>query len=268
MGGFSVEWLALREAADHRARDPGLLKRLAAWAASRDSLTVLDLGCGTGSNAKAMIPHLPATQHWRLVDNDRALLEAARESLAEEGAHKLSAMSVKIEEADLALSVAPLLARDCDLVTAAALFDLVSTEWLDGLVDALAEHRLPLYTVLVYDGAMAWEPAHAADEAVRLAFNAHQQRDKGFGPAAGPAAVPHLAMRFTEAGFDVITAPSPWHLGSDDHAVLSATASGIVKAVRETGRLTEAELADWLALRRQGGRCTLGHLDLLALPRS
>jgi hypothetical protein len=266
MTGFSADWLALREPADHRARDAGLLQALAGWAKARDSLTLLDLGCGTGSNARAIVPHLHGIQHWRLVDHDRALLETAREKLALEGAHKLHAMTVKIEEADLSRGVEPLLAGGCDLVTAAALFDLVSKQWLDGMVAALAARRLPLYTVLIYDGVMEWSPAHPADATVRDAFNAHQQTDKGFGPAAGPLAGLYLADRLREAGYEVATAPSPWMLGADDRQLADANLEGIVRAARETRLVPDAELADWLAFRRKGWRCTVGHIDLLAFP--
>src|SRR5262245_24331289 len=176
MSGFSADWLALREPADHRARDTGLLDQLAVWARGHDSLTILDLGCGAGSNARAMISHLPGTQHWRLIDNDRDLLSVARERLADESAHHLRAMTVRTEEADLSAGLGPLLDGGCDLVTAAALFDLVSRQWLDGMVAALAARGLPLYTVLIYDGVMDWHPAHPLDEAVRQAFNIHQQR--------------------------------------------------------------------------------------------
>jgi SAM-dependent methyltransferase len=268
MAGFSPDWLALREPADHRARDAGLVGQFAAWARPRDSISILDLGCGTGSNARALIPHLGGTQHWRLVDYDRGLLEIAREKLAAESAHKLRAMTVKTEEADLSQGIEPLLAEGCDLVTAAALFDLVSRDWLDGMVAALAARRLPLYTVLIYDGIMEWEPAHRADAAIRDAFNAHQRRDKGFGPAAGPDAGPHLAARLAEAGYEVTTAPSPWRLGPDDRELMMSNDIGIANAAGETGEVSDADLAEWLAFRREGALCAIGHLDLLALPKA
>ncbi len=264
---FSPDWLALREPADHRARDAGLLARLSEWAVARDSVTVLDLGCGTGSNARAMIPHLGNTQHWRLVDYDPALLAIARENLAEASAHKLHAMTVKSEEADLSGGIGPLLAGGCDLVTASALFDLMSREWLDGMVAELATRRLPFYTVLIYDGVMTWDPPHPADDAIGRAFNAHQQSDKGFGPAAGPDAGPHLAAKLQAAGFDVMTGPSHWRLGPDDRRLLVNNAIGVANAVRETGQIAEAELTEWADLRRQGGSCIIGHIDILALPR-
>jgi hypothetical protein len=155
-------------------------------------------------------------------------------------------------------------------VTAAALFDLVSKEWLDGFVSALSARKLPLYTVLIYDGAMEWQPAHPADEALRRSFNAHQQTDKGFGAAAGPEAGSYLAARLRQAGYEVATASTPWRLGAEDHALLAASAEGVANAARELDSIPEAEIEAWLELRRSetAGSCLIGHVDLLALPRS
>jgi SAM-dependent methyltransferase len=266
MTGFSADWLALREPADHHARDGELLRRLAAWVASRDRLTILDLGCGTGSNARALTPHLAAIQHWRLADHDSGLLEIARKRLTTESPDQQRTVTVSTEVVDLSNGIEPLLAADCDLVTASALFDLVSKRWLDSMVAALARNSLPLYTVLTYDGTMEWDPPHSTDAAIREAFNAHQLRDKGFGPSAGPDAGPYLAAKLRDAGYEVSVAPSPWLIGAGESKLMIANALGIAKAVRETGQLSEAELASWVAFRRDGKGCTLGHVDILALP--
>ncbi len=85
MSGFSAEWLALREPADHRARNRDLLGALARRFAGRDTLSVVDLGCGAGSNLRALAPALPRRQRWRLVDHDAALLGAARGRIAQWG---------------------------------------------------------------------------------------------------------------------------------------------------------------------------------------
>ena len=74
MSGFSAEWLALREPADQRARNSDLLGALTRRFAGRDTLSVVDLGCGAGSNLRALAPALPRRQRWRLVDHDAALL--------------------------------------------------------------------------------------------------------------------------------------------------------------------------------------------------
>src|SRR5882724_845129 len=77
--GFSADWLALREPADLRARERSLADRLRRRFAAYPSLRVIDLGCGTGSNLRAVAPWLGRQQAWRLVDHDPALLrEAAR----------------------------------------------------------------------------------------------------------------------------------------------------------------------------------------------
>lgn len=268
MSGFSADWLRLREPADHRARDSGLLDRLASWAAAREGLRIVDLGCGAGSNARAMIPRLPGPQHWRLVDHDPTLLAVALEESAAFAGEQQHAFTFKTEQADFADGVDALL--DCDLVTAAALFDLVSKEWLDGFAAALSARKLPLYTVLIYDGAMEWQPAHPADEALRRGFNAHQQTDKGFGTAAGPEAGPYLTARLREAGYDVATASTPWRLGPEDHALLAASAEGVANAALELGGVPETEIEAWLEFRRRetAGRCHIGHVDVLALPPS
>ena len=83
MTGFSPEWLALREPADHRARHQALQQqvctRLEVLArAEHRAVRIIDLGCGSGSNLRALAGSLPDQQHWTLVDYDPLLLEAAR----------------------------------------------------------------------------------------------------------------------------------------------------------------------------------------------
>ncbi len=262
MSGFSPEWLRLREPADHRARDRGLVEQLAAHLRRRDGIRLVDLGCGTGSNLRALSPALPAPQHWRLVDHDPALLSAAREEIARWPG---TSPEISFETADLSRDLEQVLAPQYDVVTAAALFDLVSEAWLERLVAALANRACAFYTVLIYDGIMEWDPVHPVDEPIRAAFNAHQRTDKGFGRAAGPDAGAFLVRALERAGFDVRTASSPWMLGLDELPLILSAAEGIADAARQTGLVAEADIADWLRSRAVLTRCTMGHMDLLAL---
>lgn len=278
MSGFSAEWLALREPADHAARDRDLLAATAAAIAGKEPLRVLDLGCGAGSNLRAMAPVLGPHQYWRLVDHDPALLGAAREALRgwadavpveDTDGMVLSAagrrIAVTFERRDLSAGVGPLLDGPIDLVTAAALFDLVSPAWIDAFVGAVAGRGLPFYTALTYDGREAWEPPHAEDAAIHAAFLAHQGRDKGFGPSAGPRAAALLADGFRHAGYAVREADSPWRLAEADAALIAMLAEGIADAVAETGEVALERVAAWRAARRSVRRCLVGHVDILAV---
>jgi hypothetical protein len=49
---------------------PKVLAAVAAALAALPALTIVNLACGTGSTLRALAPHLPALQNWKLVDND------------------------------------------------------------------------------------------------------------------------------------------------------------------------------------------------------
>lgn len=267
MTGFSSEWLDLREPADHRARDLPLAEQLARAVAGRETVRVIDLGCGTGSNLRGLAPALSGRQEWTLIDHDIALLAAARERIGMWRERSgVEDVTIQYETADLRHGLAERLDREHDVVTAAALFDLVSAAWIEDFVAAVASRRSIFYTVLIYDGAMSWTPAHAVDEPIRAAFNAHQHGDKGFGPAAGPDAARLLTEAFERGGYRVTTAPSPWHLERADLALIKATAQGVADAARETGRVSLADIDDWLETRATLTASEIGHIDLLALP--
>jgi trans-aconitate methyltransferase len=67
--------------ADHRSRNRKLEHALAKHFDGWRPITVVDLGCGTGSNLRATAPLLGPEQHWTLVDHEQALLDAAAERL-------------------------------------------------------------------------------------------------------------------------------------------------------------------------------------------
>jgi len=279
MGEFSAEWLALREPADHRARNAAVSAAAAGAFARRNTLRVVDLGCGTGSNLRAIAPSLPNRQHWRLIDADRPLLAAARTALtrwadraetAPDGSlriwHGAKTISVAFEPTDLAANLDEALAGEVDLVTAAAFFDLVSASWISDFSAMLIARALPLYAVLTYNGAERLMPAHPADHAMLAAFHAHQRTDKGFGVAAGPDAATCLQRGFTEAGWQVDAGHSDWRLGRDDAGLIAMLANGAAAAVAETGLVPAVDIADWRAAHQSVQRWLIGHLDLFARP--
>ena len=200
MSGFSPEWLALREPADHRARDGFLAMALAEHLQSKPLVRVVDLGCGTGSNIRATYAALGREQHWTLVDYDARLLTAARATLqawadaATPDGDRLvlqksgKTLVVAFRQANLMTDLDAALGAECVLVTASALFDLCSQAFIARFAQAVAVRRAVFYTVLTYNGVQRWTPRHELDAAMADAFHAHQMTDKGFGFSAGPKA--------------------------------------------------------------------------------
>ncbi|WP_438026524.1 class I SAM-dependent methyltransferase [Sorangium sp. So ce233] len=276
MSGFAVEWLALREPADRRARSGDLAGALAARLGARARVSVVDLGAGTGANLRATAPLLGPEQRWTLVDHDAALLGEARAALGRWAEATIDAgdplliekagrrITVSFRRADLAADLSAALGRAPDLVTASAFFDLASPEFILRFAAEVAARRAACYAALTYNGVQRWAPSHPADSAMAAAFHRHQRTDKGLGAAAGPTAPAHLAEQLRRRGYRVLEGDSPWVLGASDAALLGELQDGFARAVRELGTIDEATLDAWSRLRRTGGE--VGHTDLLAFP--
>jgi SAM-dependent methyltransferase len=277
---FSPEWLALREPADHAARNPEVAAALAGHFAGHARIRVVDLGCGAGSNLRGLCANLGPDQHWTLVDYDAKLLAAARQELANwadtaaqdgdvlrltRGGQKLA---VEFKQADLSSGDLSALFAGADLITAAALFDLVSVARIEAVAEAIAAQRQAFMTVLTYDGHAAWTPTHPADAAMRDAFNGHQKTDKGFGPASGPGGTTALAKAFYRRGYRVLRGTSPWVVDERYGALRKELDKGFAGAVRETGAVPENTVTAWLELRAHSieGVSIIGHEDILVLP--
>lgn len=260
MSGFDTSWLDLREPADRAARDARLLAAAAAATGSTPGALIVDLGCGTGSTFRALNGSLPAPTAWRFLDNDPALLAQAGERCG---------AAVDLRRTDLAALGAADLAG-ARLVTASALFDLVSRRFVEHLAGLLSRDKPALYAALSYDGTASFDEPHPLDGAIVAAFNRHQRSDKGFGPALGPDATHTLSAFLQAVGYRVETVDSPWVLGPDQMALQQATLDGFAQAVAETQTLAAEEVALWHAHRKaaaaRGVGCRIGHSDLLAVP--
>ncbi len=247
---FEADWLDLREPADHAARDQSLLKA----AAERATGPVIDLGAGTGSTLRAF-GDLAPNAVWHLVDDDATLLHLASDRHPDVQTHRQNLAD---------LDALPL--DGASLVTASALFDLMPLDWCEALADRLAANRVGLYAALNYDGKMSWEPALIEDPLIIKAFNTHQRTNKGLGPALGPDSGPVLKEILEKRGFTVQTADSPWHIRPSEADLHRKLVTGVAHAASETGspfaenwryaRLAACSAAD----------CTVGHIDIIALP--
>jgi hypothetical protein len=262
---FSAEWLTLREPHDARARNAVVADALATHFADRAAIAVVDLACGTGASMRALSPHLPPRQSWRLVDNDLSLLARAQASADP------ARVTVTTVPVDLVRDLEMALDGALDLVTTSAFLDLVSADWLERLAVEAAARRLPVYAALTYDGRAELDPADPLDARLVAALNRHQRTDKGFGPALGPTAADAAARAFERVGYTVVQGRSDWIVGPSDGTFQAEIVAGWAVAARELGAPPPAEVVEWLTRRRRAvadGRSSLrvGHVDLFACP--
>lgn len=184
---------------------------------------------------------------------------------------------------DLAAGLEALPWAGCGLVTASALLDLVSLPWLNVLMTRACEARSALLFALNVDERVAWSPADPDDALVQRLFDAHQRRDKGFGPALGHAAIGAARDGLAARGYRVACAASDWRIdasrspggASQDDAMLRAQIEGMAAAALEQDASAPgaapnaAALTAW-RLRRLAGvartRLRVGHQEVLARP--
>jgi SAM-dependent methyltransferase len=228
---FSADWLTLREPADAAARSVTLARAIAGAFNRANSMRALDLGCGTGANARFMADHVDAPQDWLLVDRDAGLLDhvpprmaawaAARgaEIAGDPGPLRVTRegrapASFRTLRADLRLLDDPAVFEGRALVAASALLDLVSEPWVRTLALRCRAAGACALFALTYDGRVRCTPEEPDDERVRRLVNEHQRTDKGFGLALGPTAVEVVERRFAEIGYRSRRERSDWVLDS------------------------------------------------------
>jgi hypothetical protein len=154
-------------------------------------------------------------------------------------------------------------------VTASALLDLVSERWLLALAGHCRGAGAAVLFALSYDGRIECAPADEEDESVRQLVNAHQRRDKGFGPALGPAATECAARAFTALGYHVQRDGSDWILRPDASELQRELIDGWARAAIEMAPARSASIDAWRGRRMTyvtNGRSELrvGHQDLAA----
>lgn len=263
--GFAPGWLAMREPYDLGARSPDLLRRLAEWRRGRGPVRIVDLGSGTGSNLRGTVSALGADQDWTLVEWDPDLIAAGERLLR--GAE----VSWRYRRLDLARDLEALADSPVDLITAAALLDLVSPAWLARLVALRRRTGAAMYIVLTIDGRIVWEPADPTDPVAGELVLTHQRTDKGFGPSLGPGAADGLRSLLLQEPGTLHIQDSDWRLGPADAPIQLELLAGYATAATAMAPARADEIAGWAERRRArilagGSALRVGHRDLLFLP--
>lgn len=290
MDSLLSTWLQLREPADAAARSDRLTRTIADTLATDETVHVLDLATGTGSNIRYLAPRLAGRQRWLVVDRDSALLAllpglmsswgtARRYEVTTVGGNECvidgGPLQCHIETRSLDLNLLDdvNIFAGRQLVTASALLDLVSEQWLGTLAARCREVGAAALFAITYNGWSSCSPEEPEDEMVRHLHNRHQRTDKGLGgSAAGPDAADCAARCFADAGYRVWTEPSNWMLGPAEPELQRRLIDGWSEAATELAPDDALGIAEWHARRIAhvcAGRSHLavGHVDVAATIR-
>ncbi|WP_447555619.1 glycosyltransferase [Vreelandella sp. EE22] len=277
---FAADWLTLRESVDFKARSATLAQQAGQWLEQHPGAPeIADLGCGRGSSMQFLAPRIRGAQTWRLFDHDTRLLEDAQARARTLESASGDAVKVRTHCASLTDLTHEALS-EAKLVTASALLDLVSREWIDMLASRCAAQKQALLVALSVTGQWCFvdqanQVLEDEDDRWALAlFNAHQLRDKGLGQALGGTAHGELVEALKGHGYRVDEAETPWQLGADDQTLMPMMCSlveGWAEAMTEQAPQEANRIAQWRDARldavRAGKRgIWVGHRDLLALP--
>ena len=269
MTGFSAEWLALREPIDAAARSAFITSRLSELVRTYGaSPRFFDLGCGTGANARYLCPRIPGPQEWVLLDSDQRHLQRAAELLA---GYRRAGVSFEMRCLDLDGGLDALLFQAGAVVSASALLDLVSGDWLGRLLQRSCASNAIVLFALSYDGRLVFEPGEPDDELIRALVNRHQATDKGFGPALGPSAATFVCARLEALRYQVLSSRSDWVLDRTHARVQESLLRGWAQAATEIAPGERGRCERWLSTRlgyldRGQSAMRVGHQDVIGWP--
>ncbi len=268
MARADADWLDLREPADALARSVELADALIPLLPRGRTLVVHDLGSGTGSMARWLAPRLPGPQRWVLHDRDAELLDRVP-SYPLPTASDGSQVSLDARQDDITRLDDSVL-READLITASALLDMMTAPEIERLVEACVRAGCPVLMTLSVVGRVELEPAEALDYRLMAAFTDHQRRTTGDGDLLGPDAAGAAVAAFEAAGLQVRVRDSPWRLGTNNQALVTAWLTGWVGAAVEQDPDLVGDAQPYLGRRLElaDGRLvvTVHHEDLLAVP--
>ncbi|WP_147105916.1 SAM-dependent methyltransferase [Nesterenkonia populi] len=262
----AADWLTLRRAADHQAREPTVpaVERIGAWLRGRlaadEAALVIDLGAGTGSNQAWLAPRLAAPQRWILLDHDAGLLNVSTTDLSEQaGTTRVVGTVDRLPE--LLGSEVPA------LVTCAALLDLLSAREAALIAESVASRGAAALLSLTVTGEVSLTPEDGSDAVIASAFDAHQRRKDLLGPDAAEA----FASMLREAGAAAEVIETDWVLDASWPEFVGRYLTDRAQAAAEQDPDLSETAQEWVRRRSeqlQRGELTVrvGHLDVVSIP--
>lgn len=283
-----IMWLDHRYACDAEARNANIEKKFLEFFSEKEAITIMDAGCGTGSNFQYYFEKLPNHQEWVFLDCENSLLEACRTKLhdfakknhyqykEQNGSISIKAgrkqANVRTVGGELAEVEKHTDLKETDVITANALFDLLSYDQFDHFACKLSAYNVCLMATLNYYET-SFLPFSEDDGRFVRYFHTHMTRPQKFGAAMGPNCTEEMLDLLTEHQMMIEQEGSQWHLKRYDTTMHHYLLHFFEHAVRDLNLSnTEVkELEEWLENKKKMSHehkleIIVDHSDIFAYP--
>lgn len=159
---LSTQWLNLRESYDTGARNASLLQAAITQLADTAVPVISDLGSGTGNNILFLLNKLPCSAKFRAIEQHNHLSEEFHRRLQQHyditvrypGCVSVHSRGLSFEVEFINQNLLSWLDQhtSSNLYTASALFDLLTQNEIEQVIDHVARSATPLYSTLNYSG--------------------------------------------------------------------------------------------------------------------
>ncbi len=223
----NIHWYDERFEYDCQARNPQVEQACFHHFFGRKSMTIVDLGSGTGSNCLYFFEKFPEQQKWIFIETQENVsqyaLKRLSKSATEKGykaVQKENKLTLTKEERNISieyitasfLDLVDLVNLDeVDLVMASAAFDLISFPQFIQFGSVLLEKKLPLLTTLNY-AEMNFDSEEPTDVFCIEKYESFMNRPQEFGKAMGKKCPRILVDFFQKQEANVEVGSSTWRL--------------------------------------------------------
>ena len=182
MHEFDNNWLKLRETVDKKSRNLRIIKLINKKFNYNDTISIIDLGTGAGSNFNYLKSKLKFYQNWFFTDISSNSMNYFKINL------KLSnkIIKTKFQNFDVIKNLDRIEFKKFDIVTGSAFLDILPRNWFYKFHKFNTQTEIVLFA-LNYNGDFKFFPKHKYDNNIVELFNKDQKTDKGIGnKAIGP----------------------------------------------------------------------------------
>lgn len=283
-----ILWLAYRYACDVQARNPEIEHKFLEFFDHMHHLHITDVGAGTGANFRYYFNKIKQDQDWTFIEKDPHLIHGChvclekfahnhQYHLQQEGEMFLirneeKKARIRIIQGSLDNIEQLTDLEKADVVTANAVFDLVSFDQFDHLAGKLTRYEVCLLATLNYYET-SFLPFSENDSRFMRLYHMHMKRPQSFGIAMGRDSSEEMLDLLAQHHMRIEQEGSQWHITRSNTTMQRFLLHFIDNAIRELS-LADCERQAYLEwIKERKAQCHeraleiyVDHSDIFAYP--